>query len=95
MSRPEAAAQVFTQTRDIHKSVLWQGIHVLRARSEDNVNAAGLNITSLVNRYDVVNLTLGASVLVNDSFTVRPAMVLPLNDDQFDYEAMVQMNFWR
>ena len=59
------------------------------------VNAAGLNVTSLVNRYDVINLTLGASVLVNESFTVRPAMVIPLNDDQFDYEAMVQMNFWR
>jgi hypothetical protein len=37
---------------------------------------------------------MGAAVLVNDRFTVRPAMVVPLNDRQFDYEAIVQMNFW-
>ena len=67
-------------------------------QNADTVNADGLNITSISNRYDVINLSLGASVLVNDSFTIRPAMVIPLADDdgaQFDYEAMVQMNFWR
>lgn len=64
----------------------------------DVVQGSGLSITSQANRYDVVNLTLGASVLLNDRFTIRPAMVVPLSGDddrQFDYEAMVQMNYWR
>lgn len=61
----------------------------------DIVKAGNLNITSLVNRYDVLNLTLGASILVNDRFTLRPAFVIPLNDKQFDYEAIMQVNVWR
>ena len=77
-------------TAELH----WAGT----LQNAEIVNGLGFNITSVNNRYDVLNLTLGASVLVNDSFTVRPAMVIPLADDdgeQFDYEAMVQMNFWR
>ncbi len=87
LSNPNEGTPAVAATAELHWASTLQ--------DADTVNAAGLNITSLVNRYDVVNLTLGASVLVNESFTVRPAMVIPLNDDQFDYEAMVQMNFWR
>ena len=76
--------------------MLFRSVSTLE--NADTVNAAGLNITSSNNRYDVVNLSLGASILVNESFTVRPAMVVPLasgDGEQFDYEAMVQLNFWR
>ena len=48
-------------------------------------------------RFDVLNLTLGVNIILNDSMTIRPAMVIPLsdgNDRQFDYEAMVQVNIW-
>ena len=37
-------------------------------------------------------------VVLLEDFTARPAMVIPLSeidDDQFGYEAMVQMNVWR
>ncbi len=87
LTDPNAGTPAVAATAELH----WTGT----LQDADTVNADGLNVTSLVNRYDVLNLSLGASVLVNDSFTIRPAMVVPLHDDQFDYEAMVQMNFWR
>jgi hypothetical protein len=87
---PDQGTPAVAATAELH----W----VTTLQNADAVSAAGLNITSTSNRYDVVNLSLGASILVNDSFTVRPAMVIPLangDGEQFDYEAMVQMNFWR
>jgi hypothetical protein len=90
LNDPEEGLPAVAATAEIH--------YVTTLQDADVVNAGGLNITSITNRYDVLNLTLGASILANESFTVRPAMVIPLSgddDDQFDYEAMVQMNFWR
>ena len=87
---PDQGTPAVAGTAELH----WVGT----LQDADTVNAAGMNITSVSNRYDVLNLSLGASVLVNESFTIRPAMVIPLADgdgEQFDYEAMVQMNFWR
>jgi len=87
---PDQGTPAVAATAELH----W----VSTLQNADTVNAAGLDITSISNRYDVINLSLGASVLVNESFTIRPAMVIPLADgdgQQFDYEAMVQMNFWR
>lgn len=87
LTDPSQGTPAIAATAEIH----W----VSTLQDADVINTNNLNITSILNRFDVVNLTLGASVLVNDSFTIRPAMVIPLSDDQFDYEAMVQMNFWR
>jgi len=90
LSDPGQGTPAVAATAELH----WAGT----LQDADVVQANGLNITSLTNRYDVLNLSMGASVLVNESFTVRPAMVIPLADgdgEQFDYEAMVQMNFWR
>ncbi len=87
---PDQGLPAIAATAELHWASTLQ--------NADVVGAAGLNITSASNRYDVVNLSLGTSILVNDSFTVRPAMVIPLasgDGEQFDYEAMVQMNFWR
>ena len=64
-------------------------------QSSDSITVGSLDIRNLINRFDVVNLTLGVNVLTNRNFSIRPAMVIPLNDDQFDYEAMVQANVWR
>lgn len=61
----------------------------------DSINTNGLLITSAVNRYDLLNATLGFNIALNERVAIRPAMVIPLHDDQFDYEAMVQMNVWR
>jgi len=64
-------------------------------QKSDSIRAGTLDIRNLVNRFDVVNLTLGVNFLTNRNFSIRPAMVIPLSDDQFDYEAMVQANVWR
>ncbi len=79
-------------TAEIHYATTLQDADVV---GDDFI---GFQLASSINRFDIVNLTLGASILANDAFTIRPAMVIPLaggDDDQFDYEAMVQMNFWR
>jgi hypothetical protein len=62
----------------------------------DVVAANGFVIASPTRRFDVLNLTLGVSSLWNDRLWIRPAMVIPLRDDddkQFDYEAMVQVDW--
>ncbi|MDA1049624.1 MAG: hypothetical protein O3C40_03970 [Planctomycetota bacterium] len=64
-------------------------------QNSDSITAGTLDIRNLVNRFDVVNLTLGMNFLTNRNFSIRPAMVIPLSDDQFDYEAMVQANYFR
>ncbi len=64
-------------------------------QDSDSIKAGALDIRNLVNRFDVVNLTLGMIFRTNSNFSIRPAMVIPLSDDQFDYEAMVQANYYR
>ena len=61
----------------------------------DYVTAEEISIVSLQNRYDVLNLTIGANIALNSRISIRPAFVIPLHDDQFDYEAMVQANIFR
>jgi hypothetical protein len=52
-------------------------------------------VRSPTRRFDVLNLTLGTSVLWRERLWIRPAMVIPLRDGDdahFDYEAMVQVD---
>jgi len=90
LREPGESTLAVALTAELH----WSGT----LQNADTVTAVNLNITNANNRYDVLNVTVGASVLVNERFTVRPAMVIPLasgDGEQFDFEAMVQMNFWR
>lgn len=90
LREPGQSTSAVALTAELH----WSGT----LQNTDTVTGIGLNITNPNNRYDVLNITVGASVLVNERFTVRPAMVIPLghaDGEQFDFEAMVQMNFWR
>ncbi|MEO8495778.1 MAG: hypothetical protein ABI614_11950 [Planctomycetota bacterium] len=64
-------------------------------QNTDSIQAGALDIRNLVNRFDVLNLTVGLNVLTRGGFSIRPAMVVPLNDPQFAYEGMVQANYWR
>jgi hypothetical protein len=61
----------------------------------DSITTGTLDLRNLVNRFDVVNLTLGMNFMTRGNFQIRPAMVIPLTDDQFDYEAMLQANYFR
>jgi hypothetical protein len=75
-------------TAELHYSTTLQDTDV--AASNDFL------IRSPTRRFDVLNLTLGASLLWSDHLWIRPAMVIPLRDDDdehFDYEAMVQIDW--
>jgi hypothetical protein len=75
-------------TAEIHYSTTLQ--------DTDEVAGNGLVIGSATRRFDVLNITLGTTVLLNDRLAIRPAMVIPLRDDddkQFDYEAMLQFDW--
>jgi hypothetical protein len=89
LTDPETSRHAIAATAEVHYATALE--------NADSVDGPGVNVTSAANRFDVVNLTLGASILVNESFSIRPAMVIPVAgaNNQFDYEAMVQMNFWR
>jgi hypothetical protein len=61
----------------------------------DFVAGNGLDIRGLTRRFDTLNFTLGTNFAWRDKISIRPAMVIPLRDDddkQFDYEAIVQVN---
>ena len=65
-------------------------------QDSDEVTGNGLSVTSFSQRYDTLDLTVGAAFVWADWAAIRPAVVIPLRDGddrQFDYQAMVQMNF--
>jgi hypothetical protein len=62
----------------------------------ESISGAGLTVTSASRRLDILNLTLGTHVVLGDRLTVTPALAVPLrdeDDEQFDYEAIVQANW--
>jgi hypothetical protein len=78
----------FSPTAELHYSTTLQDTDVAAGN--------GFLIRSPTPRFDVLNLTLGASFLWNERLWIRPAMVLPLRDDgdrHFDYEAMLQIDW--
>jgi hypothetical protein len=92
LTDPNLGAPAMAATAELHYATTLQDADIVSSAFDE------FELTSAINRFDILNLTLGVSILVNDSYTVRPAMVIPIaggDDDQFDFEAMVQMNFWR
>ena len=65
-------------------------------QDSDVVSANGLRYTNMANHFNIVNATAGFHLLVNDKLVVTPAIAIPLRnglDEQFDYEAMLQINY--
>ncbi|GAA5508074.1 hypothetical protein [Novipirellula caenicola] len=65
-------------------------------QDSDMVSAGTLRYTNLANHFNIVNATAGFHLLVNEKWVVTPAISIPLRDgldEQFDYEAMLQINF--
>ncbi|HJZ89822.1 MAG TPA: hypothetical protein VKE40_03045, partial [Gemmataceae bacterium] len=63
----------------------------------DAVEVGGLTIQSLNNRFDEVNLTLGAAAFVGSNLLVSAGVVLPLRgngDKFFDYQAGVRASWF-
>ena len=64
-------------------------------QDEDVVAGNGLTVGGFFRRFDVVDLTLGASALLGQHTSVRPGIVMPLltgKNRHFDYEATIQVN---
>ena len=64
----------------------------------DLVTGNNFDYTALQNNFDIVNTTLGAHFVFGkkNDIIVTPAMAIPLRegfDEQFDYEALVQVNY--
>ena len=67
-------------------------------QDSDVVDANGLRFASLKPNFDVVNSTLGLHFQLGERLVVTPAMAIPLStglDKQFDYEALLQVNYLR
>ncbi len=64
----------------------------------DFVTDGTLTYTNLKRNFNVVNATGGLHFVLNNNLVVTPAMSIPLRDgldEQFDYEAIVQVNWLR
>jgi hypothetical protein len=75
-------------TAEIHYSTTLQ--------DTDAVAGNGFVVRSATRRFDVLNLTFGTAVVLNERLAIRPALAFPLRDEddkQFDLEAMLQIDW--
>lgn len=64
----------------------------------DTVAGNGVFVTNLKRNFNIVNATVGAHLVLGKHVVVTPGMSVPLTsglDKQFDYEAILQLNYLR
>lgn len=62
------------------------------------VQSNNFTYTNLKNRFDIVNMTFGSHFVFKNGLVATPAIAVPLTeglDKQFDFEAIVQLNYVR
>ncbi|QDT04503.1 hypothetical protein K227x_28950 [Rubripirellula lacrimiformis] len=67
-------------------------------QDSDSVGNGTLTYENLKSNFNIVNATVGAHLLIGDKLVLSPGISVPLRDgldEQFDYEAMVQLNYLR
>jgi hypothetical protein len=67
-------------------------------QESDFVQSGNLTFTSLARNFNIVNATAGMHFVLANNVVVTPAMSVPLSsgtDEQFDYEANIQVNLLR
>lgn len=67
-------------------------------QESDLVESDGLQFTNLQPNFNIVNATVGSHLVLANNLVISPAMAIPLRgglDRQFDYEAIVQLNYLR
>ncbi len=67
-------------------------------QKSDFISSSGLTYTNLKPNFNIVNTTLGMHLVLSNNLIVSPGMSIPLRnglDEQFDYEALVQVNYLR
>lgn len=65
-------------------------------QGSDSVAGQGVVVENLKDNFNILNATVGAHFLVGNHFVVTPGMSVPLRDgldEQFDYEAILQLNY--
>ncbi|MCM2374921.1 hypothetical protein [Aporhodopirellula aestuarii] len=98
-----SATRLLYQTRDpqAHLNSLLANaeIHYTSTLEDsDIVSAPNFTYTNLKNQFDIVNATFGTHLVFNNGLILTPAMSVPLRDgldEQFDYEAILQVNYIR
>jgi hypothetical protein len=66
-------------------------------QDSDFVAANGFAVRGLASNFNILNGTVGAHFVLNNNLVVTPGMSVPLRDgtdEQFDYEALVQVNYF-
>jgi hypothetical protein len=67
-------------------------------QESDFVSRGTLTYTNLKRHFNVLNATTGLHLVMSNNLVVSPAMSIPLRDgldEQFDYEAILQVNYLR
>jgi hypothetical protein len=87
-----------SRSRSLVSQVIANGeIHYTGTLQEsDFITSNGLTYTNLQRYFNVVNATAGLHLVCGNNLVVTPAMSVPLRDgldEQFDYEAIVQVNY--
>ncbi len=96
----------FAATRSVYRNpcgshlreLLFNGeLHYTGTLQEsDFVSSGGITYTNLAKNFNILNATVGAHFVLADNLIVSPAISVPLRDgldEQFDYEAQVQVNY--
>jgi hypothetical protein len=64
----------------------------------DIVRGPGFEITDLARRFDIVNATFSQHWVLANNVVITPGIAVPLSsgtDKQFDFEAILQLNYLR
>ena len=67
-------------------------------QDSDFVESGNLSFTSLARNFNILNATAGVHLVLGNNLIITPTMSVPLRDgldEQFDYEANVQVNLLR
>lgn len=86
----EATVNAILANAELHYTTTLQ--------DSDEVKGTNFNYRNLKNRFDIVNATFGSHFVFNNGLVITPAMSVPLTDglDRLsDYEAIVQVNYFR
>ncbi len=90
---------VFSNSRSqgITSLLLNAELHYTTTTSgSDAIVGNGLTYQNLTNQFNILNATFGSHIVVGNKLVITPAMAIPLRDgldEQFDYEAILQVNY--
>ncbi len=88
--QPSAMLKGVVANAELHYTGTLQG--------SDRVAGEGIAVSNLKENFNILNATVGAHLLLGKHVVVTPGMSVPIRDgldEQFDYEAILQVNYLR